>query len=430
MLTARPLTLLSHWITFLLQALPAKLRPTLLELLIGAMISGSGHLTDALLCIRYRRFWNSYHKAIEKGHFSWLALAKQWILLLLQTLKPKTLILIIDDFTTPRSSRKAPCAAWHHEHSQKPNRPQYLFGQLRVCLSMVAHHGKRFASLPLMHRLVDKSGNSTKLDAARLLLRLVRRWLPCQHILVLLDAWYMKGPLLKDLRHQDISFLGQVRRDTAFYLAPKKPKKTTRGRPRKYGEKLSFQKIKRRCKKQQATVFAYGEQRLFQFYALQAKVRFLNGLVCQMLWCRMQQSDGSFTNWFLLLTDDLELAPEEMIRLYTLRWKIEPMINDLKNRFGLKDAWQQSPQALARWTQLLSLSYGLTRLLALVLGPKEIARAFPIPWRTKPQSTAGWMARALFSFFFGLPVRQYWDPKQQKFSLPDDLFLRENNRAA
>ena len=41
---------LTHrWITFLWQALPAKLRPTLLELLIGAMICGSGHLTDALL---------------------------------------------------------------------------------------------------------------------------------------------------------------------------------------------------------------------------------------------------------------------------------------------------------------------------------------------------------------------------------------------
>ena len=49
MLTAQPFILLTRWITFLWQALPAKLRPTLLELLIGAMICSSGHLTDALL---------------------------------------------------------------------------------------------------------------------------------------------------------------------------------------------------------------------------------------------------------------------------------------------------------------------------------------------------------------------------------------------
>ena len=132
MLTAQPLFLLTRWITFLWQALPAKLRPTLFELLIGAMISGSGHLTDALLAIRHKRFWNTYYKAIEQGSFSWLALAKQWTLLLLKTLSPKTVILVIDDFATPRSSSKAPSVHWHHDHAQKPNRPQFIQGQMRV----------------------------------------------------------------------------------------------------------------------------------------------------------------------------------------------------------------------------------------------------------------------------------------------------------
>ncbi len=429
MLTAQPLFLLTRWITFLWQALPAKLRPTLFELLIGTMISGSGHLTDALLTIRHKRFWNTYYKAIEQGSFSWLALAKQWTLLLLKTLSPKTVVLVIDDFATPRSSSKAPSVHWHHDHAQKPNRPQFIQGQMRVALSMIAFQGKRFACLPLVLRLVDKDGNASKLDAAKLLLRILRRWLPKRPLLVLMDAWYMKGPLLLDLLRRKIQFLGQVRKDTALYLLPQKPKKTTRGRPRKYGEKLSLSKVQRRYKKQQATIPAYGKERLFQFHAFQAKVRFLNGRLCQMLWCRMQKDDGSFSNWFLLLGSDLSRSPEDMIRLYALRWAIEPMINDLKNRFGLKDAWQQSRQALARWTQMLTLAYGLTRLLALVLGPQKLARAFPIPWRRQPVATAGWMAKALAMFFYGLPVRNYWDRKQQKIILPEDLFHHISDRA-
>jgi len=430
MLTTQPLWLLTRWITFLWQALPAKLRPTLLELLIGAMISGSGHLSEALLSIRRKCLWNTYYKAIERGAFSWLALAKQWTRLLVKTLTPKTVVLIIDDFATPRSSRKAPAVHWHHDHARKPNRPQFIRGQMRVALSLLARKGERFAALPLMLRLIDNNGNPSKLDAARVLLRLVRRWLPQRPLLVLMDAWYMKGPLLKDLLRRKIQFLGQVRKDTALYLSPQRPKKPARGRPRKYGEKLSFRSIQRRYKKQQATIPAYGKERLFQFYAFQAKVRFLDGRLCQMLWCRMQKDDGSYSNWFLLLGSDLSCSPEEMIRLYARRWAIEPMINDLKNRFGLKDAWQQTRQALARWTQLLTLAYGLTRLLALVLGGEKLARAFPIPWRRKPVATAGWMAKALAMFFYGLPVRHYWDRKQQKFILPEDLFHDKLDRAA
>ena len=145
-----------------------------------------------------------------------------------------------------------------------------------------------------------------------------------------------------------------------------------------------------------------------------------------MLWCRMQKDDGSFSNGFLLLGSDLSRSPEDMIRLYALR----PMINDLKTRFGLKDAWQQSRQALARWTQMLTLAYGWTRLLALVLGPQKLARAYPIPWRRQPVATAGWMAKALAMFFYGLPVRNYWDRKQQKIILPEDLFYDISDRAA
>jgi hypothetical protein len=79
---------------------------------------------------------------------------------------------------------------------------------------------------------------------------------------------------------------------------------------------------------------------------------------------------------------------------------------------------------------MLTLAYGLTRLLALVLGPQKLARAYPIPWRRQPVATAGWMAKALAMFFYGLPVRNYWDRKQQKIILPEDLFYDISDRAA
>jgi hypothetical protein len=71
----------------------------------------------------------------------------------------------------------------------------------------------------------------------------------------------------------------------------------------------------------------------------------------------------------LLISTDQTIAAEDIIVTYALRWWTEPMINELKNIFGLINAWEQTRQVLARWTMMLSLAYSLPRLLALWLGP-------------------------------------------------------------
>ncbi|MBT8763763.1 hypothetical protein KFV02_07435 [Desulfohalobiaceae bacterium Ax17] len=78
--------LISDWITTLWTGLPTKLRPTLLELLLGAIISNSGHITDAILAIKPVRTWTTYFKVIENGKFSWLILARNWTKLLIRLL--------------------------------------------------------------------------------------------------------------------------------------------------------------------------------------------------------------------------------------------------------------------------------------------------------------------------------------------------------
>ena len=98
----------AQWVTFIWQALPPKLQPTLLELLFGAMIARRGHITAAILAIRTGLSWNSYYKAIEQGRFIWLLLAKRWLLLLIHVFNLNELVLTLDDFITVRASKKAP----------------------------------------------------------------------------------------------------------------------------------------------------------------------------------------------------------------------------------------------------------------------------------------------------------------------------------
>lgn len=422
---------LAEWITFLLRAVPAKLRPTLLELLLGCITARSGHITEAMLAIIPGRTWTAYYKAIEKGVFSWLALARQWTRLLCNVLLPKEILIAIDDTLIFRSSKKAPDAALHHDHANRSNRPRYVWGQLFVCAAMIGSFMGRKAAFPLLMRMVPSRGNRSRPGAAILLTRLLTRWIGHRvPVRLLLDAWYTKGPLIRKALGLGLHVIGQVRRDTALHLLPEKPSRPRRGRPRKYGIRLRFGQVEKLFDLEQATIKAYGKERTFQFYCFLAQVRFIDGRLCRLVWSRFRQDNGSWTQWHLLLSTDTTLCGEQIIERYAGRWWVESCFNELKNLFGLKDAWQQTRKVAARWRCIVCLAYGLPRLMALAFDPATAETLLAIPWRKKRPATAGWVAQALARFFHNYPVRSMWDQKRQKCRLPKILWDRIMRKAA
>lgn len=412
--------LFAQWITFLWQALPLKLQPTLLELLFGAMISRKGHMTSAIMCIRTKLHWNSYFKAIERGHFAWLVLTRQWLRLLIQLFQLKELIVILDDFITVRASKKAPSVGLHHDHA---NRPHFLWGQLRLSMGIICKKDSRVACFPLLLKLMRATGNTNKLTAATFLMKLLHKQIPLDMaVKVLIDAWFMRGPLVLELIRQGAVAIGQARKDTALFLTPVIPQKKPRGRPPKYGQKLSQEYILQNYPRHTSKLHAYGKHRTFQFHCLTAQVRFLKGHLCKIVWCRFLDDHDRWTKWHLLICTDKNLLPQDIITTYALRWWTEPMFNELKNLFGLINAWQQTRQVLARWTMILSLAYSLPRLLSLWLGPIKGEQFFSIPWRANRPVTAGWIADAITHYFFGFPIRCLWDRKARKLLLPKQHF--------
>ncbi len=421
----------AQWVTFIWQALPPKLQPTLLELLFGAMIARRGHITSAILAIRPGLCWNSYFKAIERGRFVWLLLAKRWLLLLIDVFQLNELVLTLDDFISVRASKKAPAVGWHFDHAKRSNRPQFLWGQLRVCLGIICRKGSRAAAFPLLLRLMPATGNTNKLTAARFLMKLLHKHIALNmRVKVLIDAWFMRGPLVLELIRMGAVVIGQARKDSALYLPPETPQKKPIGRPRKYGLRLTFEQVEQKYPRQQKQLQAYGKVRTFQFYSAIAKVRFLKGFLCKIVWSRFLNDRGGWTNWHLLICTDKTLSAEEVITTYALRWWTEPMFNELKNIFGLINAWQQTKQVLARWSMILCLAYSLPRLLSLVLGPVKGAKLFSIPWRIDRPVTAGWIAEALAHYFYGFPVRRLWCRKSRKLVLPKQHFYDRLDQAS
>lgn len=409
----------ASWVSCLFSAIPKKLRPSCLELLPGCVIAASGHISKALLAIDFHNHWTAYYKIIEEACFSWIALSREWFRLASSFSAQDKLLMALDDTLVYRSSKKAPGADFHFDHAHKTNRTDFPLSQQFVSLFVIAQHGQKHAALPVCMQLLRTDGNRSKLEVARDLVKPAHRNKTDERPLCLLcDSWYMKEPLIAPLLKLGVHSVGQIRRDSAVFMPPLKTAR--RGRPPKYGEKLSFERVQQLFPRQSVTLPAYGKERLFEFYSFQAKVRFLRGALCSLVWCRFSQDGKTPGQWHLLLSTDASLSGEQVISHYSLRWSVEPAFNDLKNTFGLSQAWQQTRNVFARWRSFICIAYGLCALCSLVFG-HALSELFPIGWRRGHPMTPGWASKGLERIFRYFPVRRCWDRTLQKMVIPDSL---------
>jgi len=124
----------------------------------------------------------------------------------------------------------------------------------------------------------------------------------------------------------------------------------------------------------------------------------------------------------LLIATETDLESTQVLQIYASRWGIESLFQNLKRWWGANNHWQQSRRVLELWMQVRSTGYALMHLLAL-----QLPEAFPLadiaPWRMhKPVITAGLFAAWMRQHFFGLPFRQAYDRKSEKFTLPAPRF--------
>lgn len=411
------LTTLCDWITFLLSCLPIRSCGTFIELLMGSLLSGSGFVTETYLSIGLKRKWFSYHKWLESGKWSYLALSKKLTEWFLGWSKKWEIYFVLDDTVCYRASQKAPGSLIHHQHGHKVNRPEYVLGQNWLTLAGVLVDGTRRCAIPLLSRLMPGNGQSSKLKGACVLLRALRGLI--QQGLLLMDSWFMKRKLIEAVLQQGLQVIGQVRRDSVFYepIAPSVLSGKKRGRPRKYGKKLTNEVVQS-LPTEEKELFLYGKQQKVVYRQSRANARFLNGREVKVLWCQFVTPEGLLTQQRVIVSTDTTLTAEDILTKYSHRWQIEPMFCEWKNTFGVKETWQQTRRTLQRWIQILSVGYAFARVLAFLFDQTESAKAFLTPWRSQQTLTAGQVRIGLRSIFSNVMIRNGWDPKYRKFQLP------------
>lgn len=410
---------LCNWITFLSEALPLRSIGTFIELLIGAMLTPTGFVTDAYLMVNMRNHWTSYYKWLQQGKWSWLGLARQFARLVLAHTKQHPVYVVIDDTLTLRSSLRAPGSRIHHQHGNKVNLSSYVRGQCWVNLAMIAKrlNGDSVA-LPILSRLMPNTGNTGKLIAANTLIRALQGLLQGLQVYVLMDSWYMRRRVVCANIRRGFAVIGQVRIDTRLYDVPPPRKRGELGRSRKYGEKYTPQRIDQ-LPRTITTLKIYGKEQRVRLRSQRVKARFLDGQLVHAVWCEFESNHGQWKAASLILSTDTTLTAEQVIESYSLRWSIEPMFNQLKQAWGMKEAWQQTRKTLHRWVHITMVSYGLVQLLSCLNNPTVDALCRHAPWRKENPKTAGQIRRGLTLLFRQVAIRQWWDATCKKLRPPD-----------
>lgn len=410
---------LCHWITFLAQALPLRSVGTFIELLIGAMLTPTGFVTDAYLMVQMRNHWSSYYKWLQKGKWSWSGLARQFMRLVLRTLPTDVVHLVIDDTLVLRASKRAPGSQIHHQHGNKPNLATFVQGQCWVSLSMIAQRVNQTAvALPILSRLMPSVGNTGKLVAANTLIRAVKGLLTSLKVRVLVDSWYMRRRFIQAMLVHGFDVIGQVRIDTRLYDDPPAREPGQRGRPRKYGEKWTPERLDQ-LSRTETTLQLYSKEQVVRYRSQIVKARFLEGHPVRAVWCEFQNKKGQWKSVRLIISTETTLTAEQIIETYGLRWPIEPMFHQLKQAWGLKATWQQTRQTLHRWVHLTMVGYGLIQLLSCISRTTVAALCCHAPWRPDNPQTAGQIRTGLVQIFRQVAVRRWWHPTCRKFAPPD-----------
>src|SRR5690242_12315601 len=381
--------ILASVIACIAAAVPARGRATFLDLLLGAAATKSGHVTDAILASGLSRGWSTYYWFLEQGRWSWLRVWAALLEVLTILFRPAVWYAVIDDSVVERVSTEAPGSLMHHNHNAKPNRPKFLRGQGWLCLAAVIERNDfAVGAVPLLLRLVRRGTNRGKLRSAGLLLRLLGQRLG--PVRLLLEAWFMRAWLIQRALAAGHTVIGCVRRDLALFEVPKSPRKRKQGRPRKYGARLTPERVAALPEHRSAAILD-GKLEVVRYRTSLVAARFLRGRVVRAGWVELERPDRRDKPRVqrLLICTDPALSALEVISGYAKRWAVESLFRNLKHGFGLKDAWQQSRQALMRWVTILAVGYAIPQMLAFTDPARLAGLAQPAPWRAPGTRTAG-----------------------------------------
>ena len=255
-----------------------------------------------------------------------------------------------ESYTTTNGTQQVGTHFFRNTRYQKRNKNQSKF-----------HHGHEFGAIgwlaetaegtrlfPLAARQMDPK--STPANSFAVLKHLCGLMPPG---LIIFDRGFNRRKVFTEVLAQGHHLLCRARSNAVFFHIPKQPKHRKKGRPRRYGSRVSLPHLKYRA-------LVVDNQ------TLSVTDKVVRTKMCavdvRLVVIRKRPKTSQPYRYFCVFTSDLQRPVEELIRHYRNRWQIETAFRDLKENFGFDSYQLRNPKSLNRFVQLSLLAASLTQL--------------------------------------------------------------------
>ena len=320
---------------------------------------------------------NAYYYALKTDrldHGSWRDVTVSKALRAVpDQLKEQPLFLSVDDTMVEKEGEKFELRSKLFDHAAH-NGSNYLNGHCMVSILLsfpvFADGSIRYLSVPLGYQLWDKK--QTKLEIAAGMVRCAMDKIgPDRQVFLLCDSWYPKGcvaGLVDEFHNLDI--ICNARIDTVMYSLP--PERTgKRGRPRKYGERLSPEDFE--LGSPRAGDFRIGVRPVLTrlwgervVYALVTLPKSGNG--SRRLFFCTKNPESIILDYGRCEDDTMRSYGEENVQFlplacYSPRWNIEVSYYESKTFWSLEEYRVRSREGIERLVNLECIAYSAMTLL-------------------------------------------------------------------
>jgi hypothetical protein len=312
-------------------------------------------------------------------------------------------VLVADGIKKPKRGRKMPAVKLVHQESD--NKAEYTMAHSFQVVGALVHSLQGVVAVPLAGRIDEGVVlcNALKETLLTKLLTLTELVAGGDPYILVADAYYASGVIIKGVLKNDNDLVTRMRSDAVAHALPVQEGPRKRGRPKKYGKKIKLTSLfDNPASMLQVASPVYGEKDVMIRYGVHDLFWKPAGCIVRFVAVK-HPSRGCC----VFMSTDTTLDAVEIIRLYGLRFKLEysfkqavhtigtfsyhfwmKKMTPLKRNAGTQYLHRKSPeyrQAVARklrayhvFVQAGLIAHGLMQYLAATY-PKRVWNAFG-PW--------------------------------------------------